>query len=228
MKKLLLLTILLISMPVYAADYYTAATARTQVRALLSEASASFWTDDEIDNWIKEAVEDISSRSGCIQTSDTISLVTGTYEYATTDGGTSVADVIDVLGIIYVVTTDITGDTNQRFLGLVPISPSDVKSIPLVDSGPPKYYYVSGDKVGILPLPTATENGQTIRIYYTTPSQTIGDLPNEYQSLTFWYAAAMAYKKEHRYTEADKFYQMYLQKLGVLSKVKPVRQEVKQ
>ncbi len=209
----------------YAADFYTDASARTQVRAILNETVASFWTNAEIDNWIKEAVEDISARAGGFQVSDTITLATAAYEYATTTGSVSVADIVDVLGMVYVVTTDITGDTNQRFIGLARVGPTQIGSLPLTDNGPPKYYYHAGDKIGILPPPTSTENAQVVRIYFTKASQTIGDLPNQYQSLTFWYAASMAYKKEHRYAESKALYEMYIQKLSNLSKTGQVKQK---
>ena len=209
----------------WCAEFYTSTTARTQVRAIIGEATASFWSDTELDNWIKEAVEDISARSGGFQVSDTITLVTAQYEYATTTGSVAVADIVKVLGMVYVVTTDITGDTNQRFIGLIPIDPSMIHVLPLTENGPPKYYYHSGENIGILPPPTATENAQLIRIYFTKTSQTIADLPNQYQSLTFWYAASMAYKKEHRYAESKELYGMYLQKLSNLSKTVQVEQK---
>ena len=226
MKRLILVLLILWPGLAFGADYYTAATARTQIRSILNEATASFWSDTEIDNWVKEATEDISVRTGCIQISDTVTLSTGTYEYATTTGSVSAADIVDILGMVYVVSTDIIGNTTQRFIGLIPISPSVVSQLPLTDSGPPQYYYRAGDKIGVLPVPTATENAQVVRLYFTKQSQTIGDLPNEYQPLTFWYAASMAYKKEHRYVESDKFYQMYLEKLNTISRVKSAPKEV--
>jgi len=225
MKRLLIIMMLFFPVSGWCAEFYTSTTARTQVRAIIGEATASFWSDTEIDNWIKEAVEDISARSGGFQVSDTITLVTAQYEYTTTTGSVAVADIVKVLGMVYVVTTDITGDTNQRFIGLIPIDPSMIHVLPLTENGPPKYYYHSGENIGILPPPTATENAQLIRIYFTKTSQTIADLPNQYQSLTFWYAASMAYKKEHRYAESKELYGMYLQKLSNLSKTVQVEQK---
>ena len=220
MKRFLIIMMLFLPTSVFGAEFYTSAAALTQVRSLLNESSQSFWTDAELTNWVIEAVADISSRSGGFQVSDTIALVTAQYEYATTVGAVSVADIVEVLGVVYVVTTDITGDTNQKFIGLIKVDPGMVHALPLTDNGPPKYYYHSGDKIGILPPPTVTENAQVVRIYFTKASQTIADLPNQYQSLTFWYAASMAYKKEHRYTESKELYEMYLEKLSKLSKTK--------
>jgi len=216
-KWIITLLFLLIPSLSFGAEFYTAAAALAQVRALIGEATASFFTDAEINNWVIEATEDISARAGCVQVSDTITLVTAQYEYATTTGSVSVADIVKVLGMVYVVTTDITGNTTQKFIGLIPVESSQVYLLPLTDNGPPKYYYHAGDKIGILPPPTATENAQVVRLYFSKVSQTLADLPNEYQSLTVWYAAAMAFKKEHRYAESDAMYKMYLEKVAALT-----------
>jgi len=198
-----------------AADNYTSATAIEQVRMLLQETTNNFFTDTELTNWIKEATEDVSTRTGCVQLSDTITLVTGQYEYTAlvTAGADAVADIISVAGVMYAVTTDILGDTTKRFIGLRRIDPSQIADIKLIASGPPRYYYHYADKIGILPLPTATENSQVVRIYGAKQSQTIGDLPNQYQSLTFWYAAAQALEKRGNTEASAKMFTKYLQKL---------------
>lgn len=218
MKKVILLVVLILfPISVRAADYYTVSSARTQVRSILDESTASFWTNDEIDNWIQEAVEDISARAGCIQSSDDISLVTDQYEYTATDTPVNVSDMVDVTGIVYIVSTDIIGNDDQTFIGLQEIAAKDVFKLPLEAAGPPKYFYHHQGLIGVFPPPTTNENGQTLRVYYTSQSQTIGDLPNEYQPLTIWYAVSMAYRKEHRFVEANGMYQMYLEKLKSLS-----------
>ena len=214
MKKLALLFVLCsLPMSASAADNYTVAAATVQVRMLLNENANDFYTDTEIANWIKEGVEDISTRSGCVQISDTISLVTGQYEYATTVGAVSVADIISVAGALYVVTTDILGDTDKRFLGLRRIDPSQIADLKLIASGPPRYFYFYADNIGILPIPTSTENAQVVRVYGAKQTQTIGDLPNQYQSLTFWYAASQALEKQGDTAASEKMFSKYLQKL---------------
>ena len=207
----ILTLLLLLPINSYGADYYTAATARTQVRSLINEAVASFWTDAELDNWIKVATESISASALCIQASDTIALVTSQYEYPdlVTAGADGVVDVVKIWGCFYV-------SPDNEYIGLKRIYPFQIADLPFMIPGPPKYFYKTADIVGILPLPTATENGQLVRIYYGKQSQDISDLPNEYQPLTFLFGAAMAYKKEHRFSESDKFYQMYLTELNAL------------
>jgi hypothetical protein len=211
MKKWILIMALLFPVSGYGADYYTATTARTQVRALLDESVASFWTDTELDNWVKEATEVISARAMCIQDTDTFLLVTSQYEYTdlVTNGAATVTDIVKVWGAIYI-------NPDDEYIGLKRVEPFQIADLPHMKSGPPVYYYHFDDKIGIFPLPTSGQNGDSVKIYFSKQSQTIGDLPNEYQALTFWYAAAMAYKKEHRYAESDKFYQMFLEELNAL------------
>jgi len=212
MGRIFLAALLVLSFSVsYAADYYDASSARTQVRALINETTASFWTDTEIDNWIKEATEAISSRALCIQDTDTFLLVTSQYEYTdlVTNGAAGVTDIVKVWGAIYL-------NPDDEYIGLKRIEPFQVSDLPHMKAGPPKYYYHFDDKIGIFPLPASGQNGDSVKIYFSIQSQTIGDLPNEYQALTFLYAASMAYKKEHRYAESDKFYQMYLEELNAL------------
>jgi len=209
--KRILLGLLLISTPSWAADYYTSATAIVQIRSLLNETIASFWTDTQLGNWIKEAVEDISTRALCLQASDTFLLVTSQYEYTdlVTGGAAGVANIVKLWGCFYV-------NPNDEYVGLKRIEPYQISTLPFMKPGTPKYYYHFANKIGIFPLPTSTENGQSVRVYYSYQSQTIGDLPNQYQPLTILYTAAMAYKKEHRYAESDALYKMYLEKLNAL------------
>ena len=211
MKKIALLIMLLILPGIsFAADYYTAATAREQVRMLLMENTNNFFTDTELDNWVNEATENISSKALCIQVSDTILLVTSQYEYTefVVGGAASATDVVKVWGCFYV-------SPDNEYIGLKRIYPKQIADLPYMAAGPPKYYYHYADKIGFLPLPTSAENGESVRIYYAEQSQTIGDLPNEYQPLTFWYAAAMALKRSGK-PDSDKFYQMYLTELNAL------------
>jgi hypothetical protein len=211
MIRLCLILILLFSSSVIAADYYTAATAREQVRMLLSETTSQFFTDTEIDNWVKEATENISARALCFQDSDTFLLTTSTYEYTdlVTNGSAAVTDIVKVWGCVYL-------NPDDEFIGLKRIHPSQIADLQHMKPGPPVYYYHFDDKIGIFPIPAAGQNGDSVKIYFSKQSQTIGDLPNEYQPLTFWYAASMAYMKRGNSALADKFYQMYLVELVAL------------
>jgi len=214
MKRLLIILMLLVPVEGYGAetDYYTEATARAQVRSLLGEATASFWTDAEINAWLSEAAQDLSARTLCVQKTADVTLATGTVEYATEDY------TIKIIGAYYE-SPDIEG-VAQGYIGLKRVMLNQIADLPHMTPGPPKYFYRYSEdgtgKIGFIPLPTATENGETVKVIYAAQTNDIAEIPQLLQSATFWYCASMAYKKEHRYTEADKFYQMYLQKLQSL------------
>jgi len=212
MKRLfILVALLLLPMNVYGASFYTEATARAQIRSILNESTASFWSDVEINNWITEASIDISARSLCLQASDTFLLVTSQYEYTdlVTGGAAGVTDITKVWGCFYV-------SPDNEHIGLKRIYPSQIADLPFMAAGPPKYYYFVANVIGILPLPTSAENGESVRVYYSYQTNAIADLPNTYQSLVIIYATSMAYKKEHRYAESKELYGMYLEQLNAL------------
>lgn len=55
---------------------------RTDVRNRLSETSARYWTDSELDSWINEAARDIARRCEVLQDRQDITAISGTQEYA--------------------------------------------------------------------------------------------------------------------------------------------------
>jgi len=60
---------------------YSAAEALQQVRTIINEATPSFWTDEEINNWVIEGVIDVSSRGLAYEKRDAIYLDENTLEY---------------------------------------------------------------------------------------------------------------------------------------------------
>ncbi|GAH07975.1 unnamed protein product [marine sediment metagenome] len=60
---------------------YDAAEALTQVRALIGEPTAGFWSDEEIDNWVIEGSVDIRTKTLCQEHKNTIALVAAQLEY---------------------------------------------------------------------------------------------------------------------------------------------------
>jgi hypothetical protein len=189
----------------------------TVVRSLLDESSASFWSDAELQEWLDNGISDIAARVGCIEDSDTFLLVTSQYEYTdlVTNGAAAVANATKVWGCIYI-------NPDDEYIGLKRVEPRQIADLPHMKPGPPVYYYHYDDKIGIFPLPTSGQNGDSVKIYFSkNPSAAtlelrIAELPSEYHNAMYWFCASMAYKKEHRYAESDKFYQMYIEALNAL------------
>jgi hypothetical protein len=59
----------------------TLLTMRTDVRAHLDEATASFWTDAQINSFINDALRDIARRTETLQTITTVAVSAGTRNY---------------------------------------------------------------------------------------------------------------------------------------------------
>ena len=71
-------------------------------------------------------------------------------------------------------------------------------------------------------------NGEKVKVIYAASTNDIIEIPQFLQSVSFWYAASMAYRKEHRYAEANTMYEMYLEKLKSLrSDIYDVRPEIR-
>ncbi len=213
--KALLITLFLSFLISPRAEAYSEATARAQVRAILNEATASFWSDAEINAWLAEASRDISLRTGCYQFSDQITLVVNQLEYTAlvTGGASGVADAVMVWGLIY--------EGTENYLGLQRIHPSQVSTLPHLAPGTPKYFYYFADKIGILPLANSAVSGDTVRFYYSKETDAIANIPDEYQQATFLYAASRAYLKEHRYQESANLFKMYLEAIQALQRDLP-------
>ena len=213
MKKwIIILTILMLPFTAHCAE---PADSVLEVRYIINEATASFWSDAEIQAWLDQGISDITSRALCFQTSDTITLSTSVYEYSTTTGSVSVSAIVKILGAFYI-------SPDNEYIGLKRIYANQIADLPYMASGPPKYYYHYANKIGILPLPTSTESTNLVRIYFArqasgaTLALRIADLPTEYKPLLYLFAASMAWKKEHRFAEANATYATYLQQLNAL------------
>lgn len=60
----------------------TLATARTEVRDLIDEASAQFWTDAQINTWLNQGVQDIARRALCLRQLTPVPVTANTQNYA--------------------------------------------------------------------------------------------------------------------------------------------------
>lgn len=214
MKKwLVVLMLLFLPLNAYSAE---PADSVTIVRSMINETTESFWSDVQLQEWIDQGVLDVINRGLALQNYDDIALATGQYSYdTTTEDSVSVADIIKVFGAVYL-------SPDNEYIGLKRITPSQISDITHSLAGPPKYYCHFGETIIILPRPSAAEDTQEVKLFYAmrttaaTQALRIADVPATHKPLIYMYAAAMAYRKEHRIVEADKMYEMYLEKLNSL------------
>lgn len=191
---------------------YSAAEALTQVRSLIGEPTANFWSDEELNNWVIEGSVDISTKTLCYEHKNSIKLVANQLEYTdfvaapTTNG---IAQVVKVYGCIY-------DDEANVYRGLQKIHPRQIQHLSESTAGPPYYYYHFAGKIGLFPLPSATEAALTdpVLVYCSLVADAITDLPDHYQQFAIIYAAAMARFKERKNAEAMRLYTQYINSMN--------------
>ena len=76
---------------------YTTATARAQVRVLLNETTSTgkFWTNTELDNYLKLSTEDVSTKSHCVEDTFGFALKTGVREYTSASTATAALTAVE-------------------------------------------------------------------------------------------------------------------------------------
>jgi hypothetical protein len=176
---------------------YTLSTATTEVRALLNETTASFWSDTEIQNWIKEGVMDISTKALLVEDQQNITLVTDQLTYTSSDHAW-IADVLKIIGAYY-------NDGAGTYKGLIKIHPRLLGNTDLGEdaAGRPRYYCFHDKTFWLDPVASATENNNVITVLHSKKTNDITLLEFEYQHLAIKYAAAMAKVKDRKYHEAQ-------------------------
>lgn len=184
---------------------YTLATSLTQVRSLINEASASFWSDTEIENWIKEASIDISTKLLSAESEDTITLVATQWIY-NVDDEAWLANLIKAKGCYYSASSSsITG--MQRV---------DIQKIGHLrsNSGAPTYFFENNRKFYVWPIPAAAQAGKTITVLNSYETDDVTKLRDEHQPLTFLYAAAKAKAKDRMFQESALYMSQYLNSIN--------------
>lgn len=184
----------------------TLADATADVRQLLNEPSAVFWLDAEIEDWIKEGTRIIASKALCVEADDNLTLVTNQLLYTSSDESW-IADCIEPYAAIY-------DDGSNKYKGLIFVHPKQIGNLLTFTAGAPKYYSFHNRTFYVWPLPTSTVNGNTISILYSSESEDITVLKDEYQHLAILWAFAKAKEKDMKWAEAAQLKQQFYSELN--------------
>jgi len=184
---------------------YTLNQATQEVRYLLNETTASFWTDTEIQGWIQQAALDISCKTLCTTAEGTITLVQGQLKYDSTDESW-IANNLRIEAMWY--------DFGTSMRGLQRTEPHRFGHHQVGGSKSPRYWYEDGKRIYIWPVPAAADAGVDLTCVYSKLTFDITELREEYQQLTFLYAVSMAKAKDRKFEEAALYQQMYLNALN--------------
>lgn len=149
-----------------------------RVRALLNEATAKFWDDTDLYQYITDGVINVTATTYCTGGSEDITLTTGTLEYAI------VGAYIDIVAVIY--------DTVKALLLGHPSMLGHVKS-----PGEVVYYYEFDGNIGFIPKPVVADNTKKAKVYYLPMPDNIGagtaiPVPKWLDHAVVLYAVAMA------------------------------------
>jgi hypothetical protein len=184
----------------------TLSDATTQVRSNINEAIAGYWSDAEIQNWIKEGVRVFSSKSLMCEATGTVDpMITSTLFYDSGDE-TFIADILEIYTVLYF-------DGTSTYKGLIKIHPRQIGNLATRTVGPPKYYCLHDRKFYILPMVSATEvaAGATLSVLYAKETDDITALTDEFQHLPIIYATAKAYQKDEKWGAASGLMSQFFQ-----------------
>jgi hypothetical protein len=172
----------------------TLAQMTADVRQLLNESSAVFWNDSEIQDWLYEGTRIIASKTLSIEADDDITLVTNQLIYTSSDES-FIGDCLEPYAAIY-------DDGSYKYKGLEMVHPKQIGNLMTYTPGPPRYYAFHNRSFYIWPVPTTTENGNTVSILYASESEDPTALTDEFQHLAIQWAFARAKEKDQKFAEA--------------------------
>jgi hypothetical protein len=183
---------------------YTLQTATTAVRNNLNEDNAAFWSDTEIQTWIKEGVLIFSSATLMIESTETLNLTQNQLSYDYTDEPW-IATCMEIYAGIY-------NDGVNGYSGLIKAHPRMLGHLDTFAPGPTKYICLHDRKLYIWPLPTAAVGALTVSILHSVVTDDITAMEDEYQIWPIIYGTAKAKEKDRREAEAgamlSQFYTM--------------------
>lgn len=162
----------------------------TEVRYGLNEATAAYWTDAEITDYIQEGCRVFSSKSLLVEdTQDIDPLIAGQLYYDSSDE-TWIGDCLEIHTALY-------DDGSSNYKGLIKIQPKQIGHATTFEDGDPKYYSLFDRKIFVWPLTTAGIAGTgIITVLYAKETDDITAINDEFQHLPIMYAVAKARFKE--------------------------------
>jgi hypothetical protein len=187
----------------------TLSDATTEVRDLLNEATAAFWTDAQIQKWIKEGTRIFSSKTLMVEdTQDLDPLIANQLSYSSSDE-TWIGDIIEPYAAIY-------NDSSNTYKGLIKVHPRQLGNLATRTSGPTKYYALHDRKIYLWPLPNATvvTGGAKITFLFAKETDDFTAVTDEYQHLPIIYACAKAKQKDMKFGEATALLSQFYQEVA--------------
>lgn len=145
---------------------------RTEVRAILNEATAAFYTDAQIDFWLQHGARDISLKTRCFESQATITVVASTLSYA------QPTDCFHVFSVFNAATG----------LALTKIAPNKMGHITeTATAAIPLYWFHFNELIYLTPL---ASGGSTLTVLYAQTTETVTDIPDQFRWMLIDYAVS--------------------------------------
>lgn len=192
------------------------AQATADVRNLLNEPSAVFWTDGEIEDWLAEGTAIISSKSHSVEADDDITLVANQLIYTSSDHA-FIADVLAPYTAIY-------DNGSNKYKGLELVHAKQIGNLLTFTAGAPRYLAFHNRSIYIWPLPSTSTAGNTVSLLYAKESSDFTELKDEFQHLAILWAQIRAYEKDMKWQTAGGLKQQFYSELNFEKADKIMRQ----
>jgi len=172
---------------------------RDGARRLLNELVPSFWLADDITEWTTQAAYDISTRTLCVEDTDTVTILTNIQAY------TPAKVFLKIQNVFYI----------DGGVSLKRITPPMQGFQTAKPTGPPELFFDFAMKLWIVPKPTVTEAGDTMTLFLAVESGDITKIPTRYYFPAVLFVTMSALIKERQYTKALQLYNLYMASITV-------------
>jgi hypothetical protein len=179
----------------------SAANVLSEVRAILNESTAAFWSDAEINAWVTQAAIDLSTKLHCVETTATVTLSASTIEYAvpTTFANPVPSGDASLIWVKSAMFSDVslTKILDNQFARITPDSTSDT----------PIHFVHFGERIFFFPVGSGASGSVDLLVAVETDD--ITDIPDEYQLLAILYAAGRGKFKDQKYAQGNSLMSEY-------------------
>lgn len=184
------------------------ANAITEVRYVLNESTAAFWSDAEITAWIKEGTRIFASKSLLVENTNIVDPMIVSTPYYDSADESFLGSVMEIYSVIYF-------DGTSTYKGLIKIHPKQIGNVALSTAGPPKYYCLFNRNLYIFPLASAAVAAAgTLEILSSIETDDITIIQDEYQHLPIIYAIAKAKQKDEKFGDAATLLSQFFQEIS--------------
>ena len=180
----------------------------TEVRDLVNEASAVFFSDAQITKLIQEGTRIFSSKTLLVEDTQVLDPpIANKLVYSSTEE-TWLATTLAIYAAIY-------DNGSNVHKGLIKVHPRQIGNLATGTAGPPKYYCFFNRNLYVWPLPSATviASGQ-ISFLLSKETDDITEVTDEFQHLPIMYAIAKAKQRDQKFADATSLLAQFFQELN--------------